>query len=74
VLEREESMLVQRVDHLAVQTLVYTQHQYLPAYLHRLVAAEIFHFYFFIANLTHVTISQRSLQPRTIACLHAPAP
>jgi len=34
VLERGEFMLVQGVDHLAVQTLVYTQHQYLPAYLH----------------------------------------
>jgi len=34
VLERGECMLVQRVNHLAVQTLVNMQRQYFPAYLH----------------------------------------
>jgi len=50
--------VLERVDHLAVQTLVYNQHQYLPAYLYCLVAAEIFYFYFYyFANLTHVATS-----------------
>jgi len=59
VLERGEFMLVQRVDYLAVQTLVYTQHQYLPTYLGKLTCCcghffFLFYFSFFIANLTHV--------------------
>jgi len=49
VQERGEFMLVQRVDHLAVQTLVYIQHQYFSAYLYWLVDEKIvFLFYLYL--------------------------
>jgi len=51
-------MIVQRVDHLAVQTLIYTQHQYLPAFYTDLFLREYFisiYISIFIANLTHVS-------------------
>jgi len=53
VLARGDFMLVRRVDHLAVHTSVYIRHQHLPAYVHRLVAAEIFNFNFHCQLDTH---------------------
>jgi len=54
VLEQGEFMLVQRVDHLAVQTLVYIPSTNICQHIYTDLLLRKYFIFIFIANVTHV--------------------